>query len=1315
MKKTSPYLRLSLLAAALFAVASARAVTLTVTDINDGGVGTLRDTINAASAGDTVDFLLPPGSVIELTSGELLIDKDLTIKGPGANLLTVQRSASSSTPNFRIFDVTASGTVRVSGITIANGNATSGTGTGGGIYTSAASLVLSNVAITGSQAAFGGGGIHNANSSGTVTMIGCTISGNSTGNAVKSTAGGGGMLNAGTVNVDSSTISGNSSAAPGGGVTGGTIGVSSSTITANTATEGGGVRISGSLVMENSIVALNTGGTGADLSGTATSLGFNLIGTGAGATISAKPSDQIGVSAAQLKLGPLQDNGGPTMTHALGAGSVAIDRGKSFGYFYDQRGLARAVDSPTIPNQAGGDGSDIGAYEVQPQVLAGCKEIDTVVSNSNDSGAGSLRDLLTKVCAGSTITFADSVRGTIALTTGELLLKKSVTIRGPGANLLSVRRSSASGTPSFRIFHGTGAFGVTLFGLTIANGSSNNLGGGGILNNGGLLNVTNCAINGNTATGALRGGGIYDAGGTLILTNSTISGNTAGSGGGIWYYDGAATIINSTITGNTAPSAGGGILADGGVLELISSTVVSNTSGMGGGIYTDTHDHYGFPDGGTTKARNSIVALNNAPASPDIFNVFYSRGFNFIGKNSGASIVSQPTDQIGNAAAPKDPLLDSLKDNGGPTKTRALLAGSSAIDAGDSSGLQTDQRGFSRPVNSPTVADVGDGSDIGAFEVQPDQLAGCAEINLVVSNNNDSGTGSLRSVIANACAGSTITFAPSVRGAITLTSGELLIHKNLTINGPGANLLSVQRSTAAGTSNFRIFEVDGEFTVAISGLTIAHGNLPNDNGGGIYSVGTLTVSNCTVSANASGYGGGIYVTNTSRATITGCTISGNSATYNGSGGGFGGGVFNFQGTVTIESSTISGNTAMNGGYGGGIFTSEGAMTLLDSTVVGNSAGVGGGIRTAGIFYTPGPLVVRNTIVALNGGGDINGAVTSEGFNVIGSGSGATISPTQSSDRIGATAAQLQFGPLQYNGGPTQTRALLAGSVAINAGDNADAPPRDQRGYVRSDRADVGAYEFGATIPVTLANISTRLAIQGGDNVLISGFILAGTQPKKLIVRGLGPSLPVAGALADPVLEIYNSANQQIAKNDNWRANANAAEIQASGVAPTKDAEAAILGPASPGAYTAIERGANGSTGIGLLDLYDLDRTVDSRLVNISTRGLVQTGDDVMIGGFIVLGVDPERAIIRALGPSLPIADSLPNPKLELRDQNGALIQSNDNWKSNQQAEIQATGIPPPNDLESAIVATLEPGAYTAVVRDASGKSGVALVEVYALN
>ncbi len=274
-----------------------------------------------------------------------------------------------------------------------------------------------------------------------------------------------------------------------------------------------------------------------------------------------------------------------------------------------------------------------------------------------------------------------------------------------------------------------------------------------------------------------------------------------------------------------------------------------------------------------------------------------------------------------------------------------------------------------------------------------------------------------------------------------------------------------------------------------------------------------------------------------------------------------------------------------------------------------------------------------------------------------------------------------------------------------------------------DRATPFVAQF-APAPVAhwLANLSTRVEIGHGDDASIAGFITRGGDTKRILIRGLGASLVasgVANALADPVLELYDNAGVLLTNNDNWQENANRQEIIDSGLAPLADNESVILlrVPSDDAgiAYTAVLRGAEGATGVGLIEVYDLDFGVGPSIQNISTRGRVDVGESVLIGGTIVLGSNSQDVIVRALGPSLPVYGALVDPVLELYDENGVLLRSNDNWRSDQQAEIEATMLQPTVDTEAAIVATLLPAPYTAVVRGANDGVGLALVEIYGLN
>jgi len=223
------------------------------------------------------------------------------------------------------------------------------------------------------------------------------------------------------------------------------------------------------------------------------------------------------------------------------------------------------------------------------------------------------------------------------------------------------------------------------------------------------------------------------------------------------------------------------------------------------------------------------------------------------------------------------------------------------------------------------------------------------------------------------------------------------------------------------------------------------------------------------------------------------------------------------------------------------------------------------------------------------------------------------------------------------------------------------------------------------------------------------------------VRAIGPSLAsagVSGALADPVLELHNSTGALIASNDDWRSGGQSSQITASGYAPKNSLESAIIATLTPGNYTAIVKGYNNTTGVALVEGYELDSTT-TRLKNVSTRGPVGVNDNVMIGGFIVSGSQSKQMIVRAIGPSLTaagVSGALANPMLELHDSSGALISTNDNWQTGgQSSQISASGFAPSNSLESAIIGTFSPGTYTAIVRGVSNATGVGMVEVYDLD
>lgn len=608
-------------------------------------------------------------------------------------------------------------------------------------------------------------------------------------------------------------------------------------------------------------------------------------------------------------------------------------------------------------------------------------------------------------------------------------------------------------------------------------------------------------------------------------------------------------------------------------------------------------------------------------------------------------------------------------------------------------------------------------------------------------------------------------------GIFQIGAGDLTVTiSGLTISNGSAMNFDTGRTNGGGLDN----ESSGKVTIS---KCVFNANQAYFDGGGVcndYYSGALDLTDCLLTENSTvkGDGGGLAATGENQATLLRCTVSSNISGYDG------GGIYNGYGAMTITDSTISDNLLpvgttiasgagienigtlgilrctiannTNGKQSGGGLSSGGELTVTNSTFFGNSAVDDGGAIIAAnvatfsdctitentasdtyneIGYPNGgggicaytSVMLKNTIVAGNHSAttapDISGYITSQGYNLIGDGTGGFSLIPAVGDQIGTSAAPINplLGPLADNGGLTQTSALLEASPAIDAGDP-DAPEHDQRGYDRQDAApDIGAFEAGATIPRTLANISTRLSVGTGDNVLIGGFIATGIQNKKVLLRAIGPSLSLDGKLANPILELHDASGTTIATNDDWQTNSNEQAIIDTGIAPTDPLESALLLTLKPGAYTAIVRGVGNGTGIALVEAYDLDLTTDGRLANISTRGFVQDGDKVMIGGFIVQGSEDEDVLVRAIGPSLPLSNTLADPVLELHDADGSILATNDNWRDTQESEIEATGIPPSDDAESAIVATVGPGNYTAIVRGVRSTTGVALVEIYGLN
>ena len=739
-----------------------------------------------------------------------------------------------------------------------------------------------------------------------------------------------------------------------------------------------------------------------------------------------------------------------------------------------------------------------------------------------DSTNCTLREAVNYAPAGAAITF--SVQGIIDVRSN-IVINKNLTVTGPGANLLTLRgnltKNGSQGSSLFEIRGGV----VGISGLTLREGSgtddnsnqsfggavyvsggtvtlSNNVlannfaqNGGGIALTGGSLNVVGCTIsyddfqiqsthgagiyvsNGSTLavtdttiTGnrAFYGGGIYVEGGTVSIASSTISGNTAikynttgGLGGGIFssYSSGGipakVTISNSTISGNIAQddtgvaASGGGGIWNQGTLTVTNSTLTNNISRYYGGGILDR-------GAGPVSLSNTIVAGNFANKSyPDILGPkLAADSFNFIGGS---------------------PMLGPLQNNGGPTFTHAPLSGSPVLDAGDpnfdASKLPFDQRGAASPrVKNGRL-------DIGAVEGN--------EVILFVNSLADTDDGvcsvvticTLRDAVKYAPAGANISF--NVSGTITLTNGEIVIDKNLTISGP-ANASGI---TISGNNKSRIFTITGTsaMTVDLSALKLTGGNgvsslsggVGSRNGGAIYiDRATVKLTNSTLSGNSvtGGNGGAIYI-DQATVKLTNSTLSGNSVTGNGGAlrsnsnltvtnstisgntAGVTGGAIRAGGTLNITNSTISGNDAPSGG---GIYNNSGTINLTGATIAYNTAATSGG----GVFNSGGTTNLLNTIVAdnntANGQPEIAGGITSQGNNLF---KDASVTASTSTDKLGLSA---RLAPLGNYGGATQTHALTTTSPAINAGTATNALTTDQRGASRviaNTNPDIGAFEL----------------------------------------------------------------------------------------------------------------------------------------------------------------------------------------------------------------------------------------------------------------
>ena len=1015
------------------------------------------------------------------------------------------------------------GTLTLTGCTL-SGNTALSTFGGGGLYNATATATLTECTLSGNSG-YHGGAVVNAVNAG-LTLTDCTVAGNSA-------QYGGGLLNVSTTTatLTGCTVAGNT-AQFGGGVyeLGGTVSLTDTLVAGNAAatdihldggtlngdydvvgtgdTAGlgshsqsgvtdpklaplgyyGGPTQTMALLPGSAALGAGTAGTGiptTDQRGFARTTPYDI---GAFQTQPASVNFVVTTAADPGELGKQSLRGAIALADVLG-GNPTITFDNSV-FATPQTITLTAGQLPDLSTGMTISGPGAAVVTVDARLASGILVVD--------SGVTAALSGLTLAHGSATAGGGINNRGTLTLT-GCTLAGNSA-FDGGGlynyfatATLTGCTVSGNTAVDGGGLFNEHGMF--TLVNVTLAGNTAtdpNGNGGGGLLNSG-PATLTGCTLSGNSA--AANGGGLLNFG-TAALADCTLAGNSAANGGGLYNFQGTATLTNSTLSDNFASSIGGGFFNETATATLVNCTLFGNiAASRAGGFENNTSSTATLTDctlsgnsapiGGGLRNNdsavtltNTIVAGNTAADQPDVNNLnggTVTASHDVIGDGTGSGISNGTNgNQVGNTTshpAVIDPGLAPLAYYGGPTQTMALLPNSPAIGAGTSgSGIPTtDQRGFAR---SGAI-------DVGAFQAEP------AAVSFTVTTAADPGEygkQSLRGAIALADVlggNPTITFDASfnVPQTITLLGQELpAVLQNLTIQGPAAGV------TVSGNRQSRVFEIGEQQqvhnpNVTLTNLTVTQGKALGSGifanfGGGIldWSLGTLTLTNCTVRGNSAAQGGGIYATGT--LVFTDCTLSGNTVSFSGAG------LDKDRGTATLTNCTLTGNSAA---VGGGIDNEFTAMTLINCTLFGNTAGLFGG----GILDDIGSATLLNTIVAGNvspSGPEVSndgGGIATATYCLIGNGSGSGITATAANhNQVGTSASPIdpELAPLGYYGGDTQTMALLPTSPALGAGTSGPGiPTTDQRGFARTTPYDVGAFQ---SQPAAVSFVVTTAADPG---------------------------------------------------------------------------------------------------------------------------------------------------------------------------------------------------------------------------------------------
>ncbi len=542
--------------------------------------------------------------------------------------------------------------------------------------------------------------------------------------------------------------------------------------------------------------------------------------------------------------------------------------------------------------------------------------------------------------------------------------------------------------------------------------------------------------------------------------------------------------------------------------------------------------------------------------------------------------------------------------------------------------------------------------------------------------------------------------ALSIPGTFGFADGSISGEVGSTIFGSG--IVQARGTTALA--------LNGSTTTAlevVDGITTAHGNFGNitvDNAAALMADGTLKTGDLTISS------GALFDTANQLIEFQGAAFSNNgSVTCTSSGTG----TINFGGVGGLATTTQTWS-------GTGIYNNGGPVNLLiHSNVTVSSGTMLIGITNLTTFSGASLSFFGNGSVVLAGSVSNDGSIQ---FNGGGPNCGDPTKIFIRSNIMGVQRAWAGKGTFSMTDLDVEDQAgsaLIAIAGGIDSGDNGDNWMITATCSDSTPTPSPSVTPSPTPHPAHLLNISTRLNDGTGENALIGGFIVTGTVPERVILRGIGPSLSgiFPDALTDPTLSLYRESTL-IQSNDNWRSDQET-EIIATGLAPSNNLESALIETTARGAYSVVLQGNNNSTGVALVEVYELDASVDSMLANISARGLVGTDDNVIIGGFIIgpSNGGETTVLVRGIGPSLSnsgIAQPLQDPTLELINASGVIIHSNNNWRDSQETQIIATGLPPSDDRESAILETVAPGSFTAILRGNANTSGIGLVEIYRL-